>query len=464
MIFALAIPGVNAQNTVKKTKGFSYQAVARDADGSLIQNTNVSVRASIVQGSATGQVVYTESHQSSTGQFGMINLKIGQGVPQAGSFENIDWSAENQWLKIEMDVNGGNNYVEFGTTQILSVPYALHAAQAETLVGGLPEIVGTEWHDGFGDPLADTGKDGDYYVDVSTGKIYKKIDGEWDYRGTIVGNNPSGETRADPNDWTMTGNAGTNASTNFVGTTDAVDFVLRTNSTEMMRLNNGSHIDMFGGTKNGPQTDLMIGENGDLPQIELSDEGKSGAIRYHKSAGMSMWTNGGGSGGGWVQNLSLRPTGRVGIGVNNPAYMLQVNGRIKTNGINELSDKRMKKDIKPLQNSLDKILSMKGVSYNWRIDEFTNLKLDEDLQIGLIAQDVEEILPEVVDTDEEGYKSVEYSHIVPVLIEAIKEQQQIINHQQNLISEITVELTNIKQQINTPEELKGVDHQTTTKK
>ncbi len=133
------------------------------------------------------------------------------------------------------------------------------------------------------------------------------------------------------------------------------------------------------------------------------------------------------SNSGYGSGLVVRQDNRVGIGTTSPGYQLHVAGKIKSDGITETSDARLKKHILPIDNALEKLLSLKGVTYSWRIDEFPQFKLSEGTQIGVIAQDIQQIFPEVVNTDDEGYLSVEYSHLVPVLIEAIKAQQLIID-------------------------------------
>ena len=150
-------------------------------------------------------------------------------------------------------------------------------------------------------------------------------------------------------------------------------------------------------------------------------------------------------------------TGNVGIGTTSPTYKLHVIGRLKTTGINETSDKRYKKDIKGLESSLEKISQLNGVSYLWRTDEFPEQNFPTDRQIGVIAQDIEKIIPEVVDTDSEGYKSVEYSHLVPILIEAVKElklQNDLLKTEVSSLQN-TVELQ--KQQINSISESTGIN-------
>lgn len=99
---------------------------------------------------------------------------------------------------------------------------------------------------------------------------------------------------------------------------------------------------------------------------------------------------------------------------------------LRSNGFIEPSDERLKKNINGISDALDKILSLRGVTYNWREDMPANEGLSDVMQYGLIAQELEKVIPELVDTDEEGWKSVSYSHLVPVLIEALKEQQSEI--------------------------------------
>ncbi len=111
-----------------------------------------------------------------------------------------------------------------------------------------------------------------------------------------------------------------------------------------------------------------------------------------------------------IQNSS------VGIGTASPNYKLDVNGTIRGFGITDSSDLRLKHDIQPLQNALDKILNLQGVTFYWKDSSI----YQDHKQVGVIAQDVEKIYPELVETDSKGIKSVNYSHLVAPLIEAIK--------------------------------------------
>ena len=97
---------------------------------------------------------------------------------------------------------------------------------------------------------------------------------------------------------------------------------------------------------------------------------------------------------------------------------------------------RLKKNIVTIDNSLIKLQNLRGVYFDWRTEEFKERKFDTTRQVGLIAQEVERAIPELVSADKEGFKSVEYSKVVAVLIEAMKEQQKIITTQQKEIDAV----------------------------
>jgi hypothetical protein len=112
--------------------GFSYQAVIRDANSNLVTDKNIGVQISILKDSVTGIPVYTERHTSKTNQNGLLTLQVGNGTVTMGDFSFIDWSKTTFFIKTEIDLLGGTNYTQSGTSQLLSVPYALHAKTAET--------------------------------------------------------------------------------------------------------------------------------------------------------------------------------------------------------------------------------------------------------------------------------------------------------------------------------------------
>lgn len=115
---------------------FSYQAVVRNTSNQLVVNTLVGIRVSILQNSATGSVVYSETQMLSTNANGLVTMNIGDGTVIYGSFNNIDWSAGTFFLKSEIDPTGGTNYSISSTQQLLSVPYALYANEAGNSFSG----------------------------------------------------------------------------------------------------------------------------------------------------------------------------------------------------------------------------------------------------------------------------------------------------------------------------------------
>ncbi len=149
-------------------------------------------------------------------------------------------------------------------------------------------------------------------------------------------------------------------------------------------------------------------------------------------------------------NISIQPSSAAAAIAN---LKLAVQGDIAASGNVHAaanfttSDARFKTNIQTLQNPLNNILKMRGVSYNWRTEEFADRDFSERLQIGLIAQEVAQIYPEAVETRYDGYLSVNYSSLIPVLIEATKEQQTIIDNQEEEIQTQKTELENLKKQI-----------------
>jgi uncharacterized protein (TIGR02145 family) len=118
---------ISAQSPQK----MNYQAVIRDAGNTLVTNRTIGIKISILQSSATGTAVYVETHTTKTNANGLATIEIGGGTLVSGTFAAIDWSAGPYFLKTETDPAGGTSYTITGTSQLLSVPYALYAGKVQ---------------------------------------------------------------------------------------------------------------------------------------------------------------------------------------------------------------------------------------------------------------------------------------------------------------------------------------------
>ena len=109
---------------------FNYQAAIRGSNGNPLTGQDVSIRISIVEGSAGGTSIYQESFQLTTDDRGLISLQVGDGTPISGDFQTIEWGSNSYFLQTEVDENGGNNYQMLGSSPLVSVPYAKYADKA----------------------------------------------------------------------------------------------------------------------------------------------------------------------------------------------------------------------------------------------------------------------------------------------------------------------------------------------
>ncbi|MBU2915692.1 hypothetical protein, partial [Reichenbachiella agariperforans] len=139
-IIALAILTITGFLTEKTSaqapEKMSYQAVVRDANNTLVSNQEIGMQISILQGSIEGSTVYMETQVPTSNTGGLITLEIGSGSVISGDFTSIDWSTGSFFIKTEIDLNGGTDYTITGTSQLMSVPYALYAKTAGNAFSG----------------------------------------------------------------------------------------------------------------------------------------------------------------------------------------------------------------------------------------------------------------------------------------------------------------------------------------
>ena len=172
-------------------EGINYQAVMRNSSGNLVTNSTVAIRVQIRQGSSTGTTVYQERHSIISSSQGLINMVIGAGMPQTiGTFNNINWAVGPFFVNLAVDFSNGANYQDFGTQQLMSVPYALYAKTSGAQLN--------QWRYGNTVPVNSLGVLGDFYLDVVTGNVYYKNSATtWVLTGNIKGPvGPSGAVGA----------------------------------------------------------------------------------------------------------------------------------------------------------------------------------------------------------------------------------------------------------------------------
>ncbi|WAC01388.1 hypothetical protein N7U66_15195 [Lacinutrix neustonica] len=117
--------------SAQTSENFSYQAIIRDAAGSLVTETNVAIRLSILKDTETGTVVYSETHNPTTNFSGVVTVLVGNGTVVSGVLNGIEWGTSSYFLKSETDPAGGTSYNTVGTTAILSTPYGLSSKKTD---------------------------------------------------------------------------------------------------------------------------------------------------------------------------------------------------------------------------------------------------------------------------------------------------------------------------------------------
>ncbi len=136
LLATFAVTLVSLISFGQSPEGFKYQAVVRDVGNSILSNQPVGIQLIIHQGSIGGIAVYTETFAPTTNAYGLVNLEIGSGTT-LDNFSLIDWSNGPYFIETSIDVTGGTSYSVMGTSQLMSVPYALYAKTAENVTNDL---------------------------------------------------------------------------------------------------------------------------------------------------------------------------------------------------------------------------------------------------------------------------------------------------------------------------------------
>jgi hypothetical protein len=444
----------------------SYQAVIRNASDALVSNSPVGVQISILQGSPTGIAAYIETHTPVTNINGLATLEIGAGTVVAGSFSGIDWSNGPYYLKTETDPTGGTVYSISATTQLLSVPYALHAETAGNV------------NDADSDPtneiqdLSINGNDltisGSNTITLPGGG--NTLDEAYDQGGAGLGRtitSDSGPVQIVNSGTNPTGLEVTSAvanSTGVLSTHSGVGVGIRAESTNPSNTFSAIQANTNSSTVNnaailGNNSGAGYGVTGQIPASATGGAGVYGSnlrttggngvlgIGYNGVVGQSSFGDGFAVYGSNTGTTGLS-IGTYGIGFNGvygqttnvttgwSGYFtadLGVDGTgFSLGGWLTVSDRRLKSNIKTIESPLDRLSKLNGVHYTLTTKTKPadgELKETQRTQYGVIAQEVEAVFPDMVQEkavfinagDDTIYKTVNYDQLVPVLIESIKE-------------------------------------------
>lgn len=160
--------------------GVNYQAVIRNLSGTLVANTTIAIRIQVKQTSASGTIVFQERHSVTTSAQGVVNLVIGQGTLLGGNFSTINWANGPYYVSLGVNFTNGTNYLDYGSQQLMSVPYALFAKNAGNQLN--------QWRYGNTSPVATLGTLGDFYLNMTDGNVYYKSNPTtWLLTGNITG-------------------------------------------------------------------------------------------------------------------------------------------------------------------------------------------------------------------------------------------------------------------------------------
>ena len=203
-------------------QGINYQAVARDATGNEITNQSLTVRLSVVSGSATGTISWQETHSVTTNDYGLFTTVIGQGTSTgAGSsatFDVVAWGSSSHYLKVE--INSGSGYLNLGTNELLSVPYALQAGNPGPI--GPQGPAGATGATGPQGPAGATGATGPQGPAGATGAT-----------GPLVSGSTGQTLRHDGNNWVSSSNLYNNGTNVGLGTNNPNGYILEIEDTDI---------------------------------------------------------------------------------------------------------------------------------------------------------------------------------------------------------------------------------------
>ncbi len=294
---------MNSSSFGQAPQGINYQAVLRDGAGVIMANEAVTVQFTIHSGSAGGATVYQETHSLTTNDYGLVTTDIGGGTPVTGNFSNISWGTDDFFLQVE--VNDGGGYVDLGTTQLMSVPYALYSENANNAVNA-QNATDMQLND-----LTDVN------ATPAVNEVLKWNGSQW-----VADTDNTGGGGGSP--WTANGNDIYNNNIGNVG-------VGTTNPQTQLEVGGviRSTTNLAGGILEGYDPHhalyLRVGKDSLMDHTDLCEYGN---IRFFT--------------GGLIQDqlerMIITNYGYIGIGTSSPGYLLDVNGYVRVGNQLQVGD------------------------------------------------------------------------------------------------------------------------------
>ncbi|MCF0051063.1 tail fiber domain-containing protein [Dyadobacter sp. LJ53] len=474
---------------------FRFQGVARDATGKIMASKSVGIRTTIRQNISADDPDFLarEVHGPITDANGVFNITIGDGIIKDGDMSTISWQDGSYYLQLELDVDGSFNYVNLGVTQMLSVPYALHTKTAEQAVTAKTS---DKWIDGA--PIIQSGTLGGGKVLDFLGNGVNLLwyphnaafragshTGQWTPEN--LGNYSFAAGQNTLGLGTYSTAFGNNSKAQGIASTALGHFA---NAFGVSSLAAGSSAEANGdaSVSIGEATVTKTFAGIALGAYNNVQDNPEGSAKVNAKPTDRIFQIGNGLSSQSLSNaVTILRNGNMGIGhdVLVPTHTLDIGARARIrhsaqsagiyfdgseitqdafvgmkqndqvgfylggmwrlwvdkqglgyvdSGILQTSDRRLKRNFTSLSESLSKLNALQGYNYYWR-----DMLKDQTIQTGLIAQEVETLFPELVKTDDKGFKSVNYVGLVPHLIEAVKELHQANNklekENKNMLSE-----------------------------
>lgn len=451
MLFAIG------QTMAQSPDAFNYQAVARDASGNVLANQSLGIRVSLHNGSASGTVDYSELFAPTTNEFGLFTLSIGTGTSVTGQFDTLHWDVAQYWLQVEMDPAGGVAYTDMGSSQLLSVPYAMYASKGVWEKEGTSAVY-LDGRVGIGTITPTATLDVVRDDNNTNSQIWVKQIGTGD--ASIGFNTPSGSwgIANDQDDFgkLKIGNSAFASSSPLMTFAQSGHIGIgTTNPTALSKFHvasNNRHAGYFTSDSVSGSTRVVYAEYTGNDYDASAVYGKSKPADYYGYGGFFVGGYCGVSGesigtaiGGYVgvRGYASSTTGSAyGVFGNATAttgipYGVYCSGNGGYTGTwSTVSDEKFKKDIVNYSGALENIMKLRTVSYSMKTDEYPFMGFASGMQIGFISQEVKEVFPTLVEKGihpgakkedaEIEYLGMNYIGMVPVLVAAMQEQQQQI--------------------------------------